>query len=241
MKKRAIVSLGLALSVGGAVAAATGQARPAAPSFTLYEVHYEGSGSYEVKQADGPSSGTTKASFHWNVTYQLVISGRRGAQVGGGSTASSGAGDWSIVSDNGGGEKCSRSGGLRLGRYGGITGRTQSSGAVNLQIVPAGSTDYSTTGGSSGSAACDTTDFWGQWVTGFSHVGTGERSLDPLTAVVRLSKQELRAGKVVVNVSNDSLATPELVVDPDCGSGNGATCRQSFDWKGSVTFTKSKR
>lgn len=108
-----------------------------------------------------------------------------------------------------------------------------------MRIVPGSSEDFSTTDGSSGSQACDTTDFWHDWVMSFSHVGTDE-NVDPLTAFVHLSRAEQRAGKVIVNVSNHTLAAPSLTVDPNCGSGNGASCTQTFDRKGSVTFTKTK-
>jgi len=77
-------------------------------------------------------------------------------------------------------------------------------------------------------------------VESFSKVGTGSETVDPLTAFVTLTPHELGFGKLVVNVSNQTLAAPELTVEPDCGSGNGATCTQSFDWQGSVTLIKTR-
>ena len=240
--------LGRVLATSSAVAAllalggGSASARFMFPIST-YKVTYDGSGTYSVKQSDGPSHGEISATFHWKVTYLLSFIRVAGHQVAGlvNGANSSGGGDWSIASDNGGGDVCSRSGGLRLGPYGMISGRVQRSGKVAMQLVPANS-DFVTLNGSSGSTACDTTDFWHDWVVSFSKVGNGDLgTVDPLTAFVTLSKRELGFGKVVVNVSNHTLAEPSLTVGSDCGSGNGASCTQSFDWRGTVTFVKTKR
>ncbi len=187
---------------------------------------------------DGPSHLDNKADFRWNVSYDLGIIDKKGTPVSGitGNT-SSGAGGWTISSDNGGGDVCSHSGGLKLGKMGSISGRVQTSGKVIMQLIP-GANDFSTTNGGSGSNACSTSDYWHDWIENFSHVGTGSMTVDPLTAFVTIKPNELKFGKVVVNVSNHTLAAPELTVNPDCGSGNGASCTQSYDWKGTVTFKK---
>jgi hypothetical protein len=222
-------------------AASTAAARPRIPSFSFYKVVYEGSGSYSVDQKDGPSFGKINATFQWKITYLFNFIHKAGSQASGVARSHAGSGEWSIVSDNGGSEKCSRHGGLRSTPNGGITGRVQRSGAVIMQVIPGSSEDFSTTDGSSGSQACDTTDFWHDWVTNFSKVGSDtSQSFDPLTAFVHLSAADQRAGKVIVNVSNHTLAAPSLTVNPDCGSGNGASCTQSFDWHGTVTFTKTR-
>lgn len=233
-----------------AVAAALGTLLIAAPavarstlSFTIYKVTYEGSGTYKVNQVDGPSHAEIEAHFKWNVTYTLDIQHKTGAHVTGfaGHGKSQGSGDWSISSDNGGGETCTKSGGLKITPYGTISGVVEHRGLVEMKVIPGQGVgqDYTTTGGSSGSQACDTTDFWHDWVDGFSHVGTNDvETLDPLTAFARLTRADQRAGKVILKVSNQLNA--DLRVDPDCGSGDGATCTQSFDWTGHVTFTKGR-
>jgi hypothetical protein len=230
------IAVPLGLSAGPAAAR-----RPRLPPIAFYKVVYEGSGSYSVKQTDGPSFENINSSFHWKVTYLLDFFKKSGQPVSGVARQPSGGGDWRIVSDNGGDETCSRNGGLKATGFGGIIGRVQGSGAAIMHVVPGSPEDFSTTDGSSGSQACDTTDFWDDWVTSFSHVGTSDtENFDPLTAFVNLSRADQRSGKVIVKVSNHTLSAPSLTVDPDCGSGNGASCTQTFDWKGSVTFTKTK-
>ena len=231
LKVLAVMAVPLGLGAGTA-----GARRPRPPKVAFYKVVYEGSGSYSVKQTDGPSFSNIHANFHWKVVYQLDIINKT---VTGVARHPSGGGDWSIVSDNGGSEKCSRNGGLKATGFGGIVGAVQRSGAATMRLVPGSPEDFSTTDGSNGSQACDTTDFWHDWVTSFSKVGTDE-SVDPLTAFVNLSRGDQRSGKVVFNVSNHTLSAPSLTVDPDCGSGNGASCTQSYDWTGHVTFTKTK-
>ncbi len=238
-KMLAFVVAAMAVTLGGGAGTAAAR-RPRLPSITFYKVVYEGSGSYSVKQNDGPSFATVDSSYHWKVSYLFALFHKSGQAASGVARENSGGGDWKIVSDNGADEKCSRTGGLKTTANGGIIGRVQGNGAVNMHIVPGGNEDFTTTNGSSGSQACDTTDFWHDWVTSFSHVGTDD-NVDPLTAFVHLSKADQRAGKVIINVSNSTLSAPSLTVTPDCGSGNGATCTQTFDWKGSVTFTKTKK
>lgn len=144
-------------------------ARSPKPRFNLYRVRYEGSGSYSVQQSGEALSAQEKAGFHWKVAYApLLVSLRGGSQVGTAAeqSRSSGGGEWSISVANGE-ESCSKNGGLALGQGGGILGRVQHSGSLPLRLTP-GSSDFTTTGGSSGSEACDTTDFWHDWVTNFS-------------------------------------------------------------------------
>jgi hypothetical protein len=237
--RRAVSLIGVlgaicSLGAGGAVA------RPRIPSITFYKVVYQGSGSYSVNQTDGPSFGKITSGFHWKVAYLLSVFHKSGQPVTGLARKHQGGGDWSIVSDNGGGDQCSRHGGLQMTPNGVITGRVQPSGAVNMKLLPGGGTDFITTDGSSGPKACDTTDYWHDWVVSFSKVGSSDtEDFDPLTAFIHLSRGEQRAGKVIANVSSHTLAAPSLTVNPDCGSGNGATCTQSFDWKGTVTLTKT--
>jgi hypothetical protein len=236
------------LAVASLVMAMTGLTAPALArphlSFTIYKAEYEGSGSYKVTQRDGPSHGDIEAHFNWDVTYMLDINHKAGAQVAGfaGNGNSKGSGDWSISSDNGGGDVCTKHGGLKIAPNGAIDGKVQPSGKVAMRVVPGGGTigeDYTTTGGSSGSQACDTTNFWHDWVESFSHIGTSDNEdIDPLTAFVNLTRSDQRAGKVIFNVSNKLQLA--LTPNPDCGSGDGATCTQSFDWSGHVTLTKKK-
>jgi hypothetical protein len=238
------VSTGICtLALGLGVAASPAAARRLPFKIATYKVVYKGSGSYSVNQSGGGGSFTrTSARFHWAVHYNLLFIDKPGEHVAGiTGPLSVGAGDWSISSNNGGSESCVRSGGLELNKNGGISGAVQQSGKVIMRLTP-GSNDYKTTDGSSGSQACDTTDFWHDWVENFSKVGSGGETIDPLTGFVTLSKQELNFGKIVVNVSNHTLAAPTLTVDPGCGgvSGGGASCHQSYDWKGTVTFTKTK-
>lgn len=230
----------VALAVGFGVAAGPAAARRLPFKILSYKVTYEGSGSYSVKGVDGPAHNETSSGFHWKAEYNLTFIDKKGSQVGGTSSSSNGGGDWKISSDNGGGDVCTKSGGLKLQKNGAITGTIGPTGGLPLRLTP-GSDDYSTTGGSSGSTACDTTDFWQQWVESFSKVGTAD-SVDPLTALVKLSKKDLSFGKLIFNVSNkkEVLAFPSLSPPEDCGSGDGATCTQSFDWKGTVTFRKTK-
>lgn len=235
----AVFALALAPS-----SAALARRPPRRASFTLYNVVYEGSGSYSVSQSDPPGSGETRASYHWRVDYaSMLISQRQGSIVA--SVASvvddravnhgRFAGKWSIASDNGGGETCQHSGRLGLPPGAGrILGRVERSG-VTMQVIPG---SFITVGGSSGSGACDTTDFWSRWVRDFSHIGSGQTDHDPLTAFVAIPRRLLSFGKIVEHVSNSTLAAPSLTANPDCGSGNGATCTQTFDWRGTVTFTK---
>jgi len=230
-----------ALALGIGVAAAPAAARGVPFRISSYNVTYEGSGSYGVKQVDGPSHAEITARFHWKVHYLLTFIDQKGHQLAAAtSKPSSGAGDWSIASDNGGGDTCSKTGRLSLNKFGTISGRVQPGGKVIMRLVP-GNADFKTLEGSSGSSACDTTDFWHDWVLSFSKVGNGSETVDPLTAFATLSKKDLTFGKVVVNVSNHTLAEPSLTVASDCGSGHGASCTQSYDWKGSVTFKKVKR
>jgi hypothetical protein len=230
-----------ALALGLAVGASAAAARGVSFKISTYKVTYEGSGSYSVKQSDGPSHLDNTADFHWKVKYLLVFINQKGHQVAAISTnSSSGGGGWTINSDNGGGEVCTHSGGLKLNKMGSILGVVQkTSGKVIMHLIP-GANDFATTNGGSGSDACSTSDYWHDWVGNFSHVGTSEESIDPLTAFVTLSKKELGFGKVVVNVSNHTLAAPSLTVVSNCGSGNGASCTQSYDWKGTVTFVKKR-
>lgn len=234
----ALCTLAAALSVVAGPAAA----RRLPFKIARYKVTYKGTGTYSVKQSDGPSHGEVSSQFHWTAHYDFIFIDKGGSQVAAitDKKQTSGGGTWSIASDNGGGDVCTKTGGLKLNQMGSISGAVQkSSGKVIMHLIP-GSNDFATTDGSSGSQACDTTDFWHDWVESFSHVGTSEETFDPLTAFVTLSKKELKFGKVVVNVSNHTLAAPSLTVDPDCGSGNGATCTQSYDWKGTVTFLKKR-
>jgi hypothetical protein len=228
---------GVTLALAGAGGAA---ARPKAPfKIVAYKVTYEGSGTYSVKGVDGPAHNETTAHFHWNAHYNLLFIEKKGFQVTAITTPDSqGGGDWTISSDNGGGDVCSKSGGLKLNHDGEILGRVAASGAIPMRLTP-GSNDYSTTGGSNGPQACDTSDFWQQWVESFSKVGTADQ-IDPLTAFLHLSRADLKFGKVIINVSNHTLAAPSLTVDHDCGSGDGATCTQSYEWHGSVTFRKTR-
>jgi hypothetical protein len=231
----AVSLLGLAalLLPGGALA------RPHRPSVRLYRVVYSGSGSYDVQLNDeGGVSDHEQAAFHWKAAYTpLVVLSRRGrVAMMTRRRGSSGGGEWSIASDNVE-ESCAKKGGLKLAPLGQGSGALGRDGSLSLQLTP-GNDDFTTTGGSAGPGPCDTADFWQGWVTGFSHVGGGAESLDPLTAFVKLTAADLRAGRVFVNVSNVTLAAPELQVDPDCGSGDGATCKQSFEWKGRVTVTR---
>lgn len=230
-----------ALALGSGVAAGPAAARR--PSFKIsnYQVVYKGSGTYSVsEQGQGGSFTKVSSRFHWAVHYHLEFINRGGEQVAAISgPLSNGAGSWSISSDNGNGDTCTRNGGLKLNNDGAISGRVQPGGKVILHLVP-GSNDYKTLDGSSGGKACDTTDFWHDWVQSFSKVGTGDTQVDPLTAFVKLSKAEQRAGKVIINVSNVSV--PELTAESTCGgvSGGGASCHQTYEWKGSVTFKKQR-
>lgn len=122
-------------------------------------------------------------------------------------------------------------------------GAYQKNGRAVMQLVP-GSTrdDFTTTDESGGSSPCDTTDFWHEWIQSFSKVGSGpDGEVDPLTAFVSLSRREQRAGKLIVTVSNTTFAPrgTSLTVDPNCDA-SPATCRQTFEWAGHVTFTKTK-
>jgi hypothetical protein len=225
-----------------AVAAPAGaMARPARPSFTVFHVVYEGSGSYGVKSTGEKFSAQESATFHWKVAYSpLLVISKAGATVGTASLPgrSSGGGEWSISVQNDE-ESCSGHGALKLAKLGGITGQVQPSGKLPLKLTP-GDSDFLTEGGSGGSGPCVTGDFWHDWVLGFSHIGSGEiEDLDPLTAFVTLNRSDLKAGKVVANVSNSTLAAPSLSPDADCGSGDGTTCTQSFNWSGRVTLVRS--
>jgi hypothetical protein len=241
----ALAAVAAAALIAGPPRAVAGRAK--APRFTTFDVTYEGHGSYDVSSADqGGVSAHEHAAFRWKVSYgRLLILRRARASVGTGvrPAASHGTGEWSINSDNGE-ERCSRSGGLTLAPGGGITGRVGRSGAVNLTITP-GLGDFQTTNPSSGFTACDTQSFWHDWVEGFSHAGSssGEEVVDPLSAFVDLRGPDLRHGKTIFTVSSASsvLAAPGLGVAPDCGSGDGASCTQSFTWGGHVTLRKPGR
>lgn len=238
-KRAGALAVVLAL-VALAILPAGALARPHRISVHLYRVLYEGRGSYDVQSSDeGGVAGHERADFHWKVAYTpLVVLSRPGRVAMTVRRAGSGAGgEWSISSTNVE-ESCARHGGLKLAPLGAGSGALEDGGSLSLELTP-GQGDFTTMGGRAGPGPCDTTDFWQGWVTNFSHVGLGgARPLDPLTAFVTLTPAELRAGKVLVNVSNKTLAAPELQVVNDCGSGNGATCTQSFEWKGQVTITR---
>lgn len=239
MKRMGIVVALLALLVLGVPAGAL--ARPKSPSFTMFHVVYEGSGSYGVRSTGEKFAAQESATFHWKAVYApLLVVAKPGATVGTATLAgrSSGGGEWSIAVQNDE-ESCSGHGSLKLAKVGGITGRVQSSGVLPLKLTP-GDSDFLTEGSSGGSGPCDTGDFWHDWVMGFSHIGTGEiEDLDPLTAFVTLTRADLKAGKVVANVSNSTLAAPSLSPEADCGSGDGTTCTQSFTWSGRVTLLRA--
>jgi len=207
-----------------------------------YTVVYSGSGSYAVtSQGEGGAAGEARSSFHWRVRYDLLFVYHRGHQLGAITRpGGSGTGTWSVSLRNVGDQDCSTGGGLELNRYGAISGSIQRDSSLVMALFP-GSGDYRTSGGSSGSSPCNTTDFWRDWVHGFSEIGRGTQSLDPLTAVVLLRPAQLRRKRLSLQVSNRTLFTPQLTVNPDCGSGQGRSCTQSFGWRGTVTLTKLPR
>jgi len=192
-------------------------------------------------QGNGGATDQVRSSFHWRVRYELLFVDHRGHQLGAiAKPHPIGAGTWSVAFSNAGEESCSRAGGLLLNRYGAISGDIQRDGWLVMELFP-GSNDYRTVHGSGGSGLCATSDFWRNWVQGFSRVGSGAPVLDPLTAVVLLGPRQLHRHRLSLAVSNHSLFEPQLTIDPDCGSVSGSSCSQSFAWTGTVTLTKLPR
>jgi hypothetical protein len=238
--------------VAAAVLACAALAAPAAakphhgghhgpPMPVVYNVEYEGSGTYGVQQTATDGGGNTSATYSWDVHYSPLLIGPKGP-VGTAAKAgsSTGHGTWSISSTHTE-ETCTQSGGLALAPFGGITG-TRSKRGANLIVVPGGG-DFKTVNATNGSGACDTSDFWQEWLESFSLAGIGDEAgtVDPLTSFAHLKNKEIKKhGKIVIETSNHTLAAPSLTIEPDCGSGGGSSCHQTFEWTGQVTLKKKK-
>jgi hypothetical protein len=224
------------LSIGLATGTAAPQHRGKQPKFTIYKVEYKGSGSYGVQSTSTDGGGEDSAQFHWDVVYEpLLVAGKGPVGTGARAGSSTGGGTWSISSHDSE-SSCIQTGALTLGPFGGIQG-TRGSKGVSLILIP-GTSDFVTTNPTTPSPSCDTSDFWHDWVESFSHVGLDE-GVDPLTSFVHLSNHDIKKqGKVVVNTSNSTLAAPSLTIEPDCGSGGGSSCHQTFSWEGTVTLKK---
>ncbi|MDQ8043652.1 MAG: hypothetical protein REI11_03555 [Patulibacter sp.] len=242
-------ALPFALLAAAACAASPASAKvkaPKIPKIAGYNVEFTGSGGYDVNGTDSNGDGTAvKAQFHWDVKYYKMIIVRQG-----GSTVSTpvnekkskAAGEWSVTSTSSDpGSSCATNGTLGLNSGGGIEGRVQPSGKYIFQ-VSIGLPGFSTSGGDNAGTACSTTDFWHDWVASFSHIGNGDDlgDVDPITGFSILDKSDFNHGKIVDNLSNETLRAPSLSPPESCGSDGGTSCTQHFNWHGHLILTKVK-
>jgi len=194
---------------------------------------YTGAGTYAVDlvSPDG-LQGHVAADFHWRIAYRAaplrdgIIEWDRGAAEGSGS--------WSMSSEA---DRCSRSGQLQLtGDGGGLLDLQH--GALEMLVFP-GQGDFSSTDPGATGGPCDTHNFWRQWITGFSQVGSADR-VDPLTSALVLPKRRFKPGSgVSVQTSNRTPIYPSLAPGSSCGFQTGE-CTQAFSWQARVTIKRVK-
>src|SRR5581483_11822094 len=96
----ALCTLAATLSVAASPAAA----RRLPFKIASYKVTYKGTGTYSVKQSDGPSHSEVSSQFHWTAHYLFTFIDKGGSQVAAitDKKQTSGGGTRSIASDNGG-------------------------------------------------------------------------------------------------------------------------------------------
>jgi hypothetical protein len=205
---------------------------------TRWNVEYEGSGTYQVVSTFTDGGGEESAAYNWDVHYTPLFIGPAG-EIGAATDdlTSKGGGTWSVSSHDAE-SSCTQTGGFALIPLGGIVG-TRGGKGVNLILVP-GAGDFVSVNATNADGACNTDDFWHDWVQNFSLVGVGEDdSFDPLTSFAHISNRDLKKhGKIVIKTSNHTLAAPSLTIPADCGGGGGSSCTQTFDWTATVTLTK---
>jgi hypothetical protein len=220
-----LVLLGMALVSPGAVA------NSVPPKYKLV---YGGSGSYGVDLVSPEGQrGHVAADFHWRIAYQAVpvrhgvIEWRKGA--------ASGSGQWSMASEA---DSCSRAGGLQLKGDG--AGLLDFQGRVLEVIAFPEEGDFSSADPAGAGGPCDTTDFWSQWVTGFSQIGASE-GVDPLTSYFKVPKGKLRQrGGIKVQTSNRTPTFPSLSPSSSCGFNQTGECTQNFSWHATVTIKRAR-
>jgi hypothetical protein len=220
--------LTLVVIILGAVlpAAAAAQMKP------KYKLTYSGSGSYRVDLVSPlGEQGHVSADFDWRIAYKAVaIDSGKGLPWNHG--RASGGGTWSMTSEA---DQCSRRGSLKLiGDGGGFADVRR--GDV---IVFPDEGDYRSTDPHGAGGPCDTDDFWGQWVAGFSQVGAAD-GVDPLTSAFDVKRSKLKhAKRITMKTGNQSPLFPSLSPDPDCAFTPGiGSCTQSFEWSATSTIRR---
>jgi hypothetical protein len=229
MSHGARVLWAMLLLLGMALMPASAAAKPVPPKYRLI---YAGSGTYAVDLVSPEGQrGHVGADFQWRVSYRAVpvrhgiIEWRNGNATG--------SGHWSMSSEA---DSCSRSGDLALIGDGG--GLVDFQGRVLEVIAFPEEGDYLSSDPAGAGGPCDTTDFWSQWVTGFSQIGASE-GVDPLTSFFKAPKKKLRQKKGIrVQTSNVTPTFPSLVPSPSCGFSQIGSCTQAFSWQATVTIKR---
>jgi hypothetical protein len=213
--------LALALVPAGATATRTS---------AQFRLTYTGSGSYGVDLVSPEGlRGHVSADFHWRIAYRPaplgngIVEWQRGKATGSGS--------WSMSSEA---DNCSQTGALALkGDGGGLLDLQR--GVLEVIVFPEEG-DFSSTSSTGSGGACASADFWRQWVTGFSQVGSSD-GVDPLTSHLSLPKGKIRQrGGIRVRTSNETPTFPSLAPAPSCGFSEIGSCIQSFSWHAVVSI-----
>ncbi|MDX6638616.1 MAG: hypothetical protein QOJ01_2127 [Solirubrobacterales bacterium] len=197
-----------------------------------YKMIYAGSGTYAVDltSPDG-LHGHVSANFQWRIAYRAaplrngIIEWRKGNATG--------SGEWSMASEA---DNCSHAGQLQLkGDGGGLLDLQH--GVVEMLVFPEEG-DFSSTDPAAAGGPCDTTDFWRQWIAGFSQIGAADY-VDPLTSHFEIPKRRLKQkGGIKVLTSNRTPTFPSLVPSPSCGFTQTGECTQKFSWNATVRIKR---
>lgn len=198
---------------------------------------YRGSGTYMVDLLSPTGEeGHVRAEFDWDVAFKRAPVRAQAANFRVDNSRSSGGGTWSITS----GAECSSSGELKL--LGGGGGVIDFNGPTADALFFPAEGGYSSTGSAGGGAACDGSDFWRQFVAGFSQIGA-EDAVDPLTSYFQLKSSKLKnGGSASVATTNVIPEFPSLTPNRDCGFGvvGGGSCTQTFSWRGRVKINRTR-
>ncbi len=211
-----------------ALTPADAAAKPVAAKHPRFKLIYQGSGTYSVDLVSPEGlRGQVDADFKWRIAYRPVpvrhgiIEWRRGNATG--------SGRWSMSSEA---DNCSRSGDLALKGDGG--GLIDFQGRKLEMIVFPEEGDFSSTDPAGAGGPCDTTDFWRQWVVGFSQVGATD-AVDPLTSYFKVPRARLRRKQgITMQTSNETPTFPSLDPPSSCGFGEIGQCTQAFDWRARI-------
>ncbi|MGA8746391.1 MAG: hypothetical protein WB507_11070 [Solirubrobacterales bacterium] len=150
-------------------------------------------------------------------------------------------GSWSVKASQTEEAPCAASGDLRDESTGRALTADFGIHDYDMKIQGAGDDSFVYTGTKTGSEPCDVPDPWAAWVVGNSHLNNGAEAFN---AVLTVPQAKLRAAnRGQSQTFNVALLPVDGLPSTDCGSepALGISCKQSFNWSGTVVITGMKK